>query len=294
MSHQQPVQPGRSPERPPSPKSRTGETVLKVVGIGCLGTIMLITLAMMGMTQCMETFSANNRGPVPSSSNLDVRRPAPNPEWAKADEQMGQYLTTTEETWARLFEVSDRIYRPAKLVIFDAPSIATGCGQSGRELGPFYCSRDETIYMDTSFFSALAQRGAVGDFSSGFVLGHEIGHHIQKQTGALDQVYRQMEQVSQAEANQLSVGLELQADCYAGIWAGDIDEEYNLDPGDVEEAIATANAVGDDVVQMSILGRIDPSGFNHGSAIQRIGWFMRGFYKQDITTCDAALDSPDL
>lgn len=195
-----------------------------------------------------------------------------------------------EETWEKVFQENGIRFRPAKVVLFESAT-SSGCGTAQSEMGPFYCPADETIYMDMSFFNELQQKfGAkVGQFTVAYVLGHEYGHHIQKLLGTLDKVdqLRQSGKYSEAETNKVSVANELQADFYAGLWAKQTDSrEKFLEPGDIQEAMSAAAAVGDDNIQKRAQGYVNQESFTHGSSEQREEWFMKGYNSGDIRQGD--------
>ena len=176
-------------------------------------------------------------------------------------------------------------YRHAKLVLF-RDSIDSACGQAQSATGPFYCPEDEKVYIDLGFYDELKQRfGAPGDFAEAYVLAHEIGHHVQKLLGIEGKVRAARQQNPQA-ANQLSVALELQADCFAGVWGHSTQQRNILDPGDVDEGLKAAAAVGDDRLQRMSRGQVNPETFTHGSSAQRMQWFQRGFQDGTIASCN--------
>lgn len=191
-------------------------------------------------------------------------------------------LASTEDVWSEIFRNSGLTYENPKLVLFTG-AVESACGFAQSATGPFYCSGDQKLYLDLSFFDLLASRfGASGDFAQAYVIAHEVGHHVQNLLGTLDQVHRQMEQVSKVEANKLSVRLELQADFYAGIWAHFADQATSLlEKGDLEEALNAASQIGDDRIQKRSQGYVVPDAFTHGSSAQRIRWFRKGFESGD-------------
>jgi uncharacterized protein len=206
-----------------------------------------------------------------------------------AQEPMAQrarkVMTTTEETWAAIFARAGEAYQPPKLVLF-GEAVESACGMAGSAVGPFYCPMDKQVYVDLTFFEELDRKfGAPGDFAQGYVLAHEVGHHVQTLTGISEKVHAQRERVSQVEGNRLSVMQELQADCYAGIWAKQ-GMANRLDPGDIEEGLQAAAAIGDDTLQKRARGRVQPESFTHGSSAQRVQWFRRGFEAGDPKACD--------
>lgn len=195
-------------------------------------------------------------------------------------------LDNTQEFWRAEFATSGRAYRDAKLVLFrDVTPTACGTGQSAT--GPFYCPGDEKVYIDLAFFDELRQRfKAPGDFAQAYVLSHEIGHHVQNLLGTSGQVHRLQQRAGEEEANALSVRLELQADCYAGMWGASAARGGILEAGDAEEGLAAAAAVGDDRLQKMATGRVSPESWTHGSSAQRMEWFTRGFRAAEASACD--------
>lgn len=195
-------------------------------------------------------------------------------------------LDDVQKTWATILPNSGTRFHPARLVLFRS-STDSGCGPAQSVMGPFYCPLDERVYLDLGFFEELKQRlGASGDFAQAYVLSHELGHHVQHLLGT-DARVRQLAESNPSEANQLSVRLELQADCYAGVWAHSTDQRQILEQGDVDEALNAAAAVGDDRIQKQTNGRINVDSFTHGSAAQRSQSFKRGFQSGDPRSCDS-------
>jgi len=194
-------------------------------------------------------------------------------------------LDDVQNTWAKILPSSGTRFHPARLVLF-RNSTDSGCGPAQSVMGPFYCPLDERVYLDLGFFDELKQRlGASGDFAQAYVLAHELGHHVQHLLGT-DARVRQLQESRPANANELSVRLELQADCYAGVWAHSSEQRQKLEPGDVDEALNAAAAVGDDRIQKRTTGRVNVDSFTHGSAAQRSQWFKRGFESGDPKSCD--------
>jgi len=200
-----------------------------------------------------------------------------------------QVLGTTEDVWAEVFQASGGTYQPPKLVTFRG-STSTACGQGQAAMGPFYCPADSTVYLDLAFFEELGSRfGAPGDFATAYVIAHEIGHHVQNLTGANQQANR----MGARGEDSGSVRLELQADCYAGVWAARANARMQaergqtlLEVGDVEEGLRAANAIGDDTLQRQSGGRVAPDSFTHGSSEQRVRWFRVGLESGDPARCD--------
>jgi uncharacterized protein len=197
-------------------------------------------------------------------------------------------LDDVQNTWATIFSNggSSTRFQPARLVLF-RNGTESGCGPAQSAMGPFYCPLDERVYLDLGFFDELKKRlGASGDFAQAYVLAHELGHHVQHLMGT-DARVRQAQEQHPGDANLLSVALELQADCYAGVWAHSSEQRQKLEPGDVDEALTAASAVGDDRIQKQTTGRVNVDSFTHGSAAQRSTAFKRGFESGDPRSCDA-------
>ena len=195
-----------------------------------------------------------------------------------------QVLASTEDSWDAIFKAGGQPYTPPRFVFYAGTGM-WGCGTANAAVGPFYCPADQRIYLDTSFFDELHRKfGAPGDFAQAYVIAHEVGHHIQTVTGISDQVRRQQSQVSEREGNALQVRMELQADCYAGVWGSR--NRDRLEAGDIDEALTAAQAIGDDTLQRQAQGRVMPDSFTHGSAEQRMRWFKRGFDTGDPAKCD--------
>jgi uncharacterized protein len=194
-------------------------------------------------------------------------------------------LDDVQSTWARIFANSGQQYHDAKLVLF-RNVLQSGCGVAQSAMGPFYCSMDQKVYIDLGFYDELSNRfGAPGDFAQAYVLAHELGHHVQHLLGT-DAQLRRLQDSRPDEANNLSVRLELQADCYAGVWANSTDQRKLLNEGDITEALTAASAVGDDRIQQQETGSIHPDSFTHGTAAQRASWFKRGYASGRPEACD--------
>ncbi len=210
----------------------------------------------------------------------------------KADREAGQFvsvtLADTEEVWADVFARHDLgRYQPPVLVLFKGTT-ASPCGGASGASGPFYCPRDKKAYLDTQFFTTMARRlGAKGDFAAAYVVAHEVAHHVQNELGILPRANRIRAQVSVAESNAISVRIELQADCYSGIWARHAQERFgSLEPGDIEEAMNAARQIGDDTLQKNAGRTPNPHSFTHGTSAQRERWFARGYQSGDLNECD--------
>jgi predicted metalloprotease len=211
------------------------------------------------------------------------------PKGAPGDE-MGQFvakvLGSTEVVWGKIFQGSGSQYRPPTLVLYDG-QVRSTCGTGQSAMGPFYCPEDEKLYIDLAFFRDLQARfRAPGDFAQAYVIAHEVGHHVQKLTGAFQKVEAARGRSSQAEMNQTSVRMELQADCYAGVWGHHAGTMNQLESGDVAEGLNAATAIGDDRLQKQTQGRIVPESFTHGSSEQRVRWFKRGLDSGSPKDCD--------
>lgn len=210
-------------------------------------------------------------------------------ELTQEQKETGDFAKTvfayTEDTWGKIFEENNMTYEQPKMVLF-SDAVQTACGSATSASGPFYCPGDQKVYMDLEFFKELKTRfGAKGgDFATAYVIAHEVGHHVQTLLGTSDKVRKLQQGKSDAEVNKLSVCLELQADFYAGVWA-----KYNqkyIEPGDIDEALSAASAVGDDAIQSKMQGHVEPDTFTHGSSEQRIYWFKKGYNSGDIKQGD--------
>ncbi|HDZ8879741.1 TPA: neutral zinc metallopeptidase [Aeromonas dhakensis] len=195
-------------------------------------------------------------------------------------------LASTEDAWGEIFQQSGNRYQAPKLVLYRGAT-RTGCGQGQSVMGPFYCPADRTVYIDLSFYQEMRDKlGADGDFAQGYVVAHEVGHHVQNLLGIERKMREQQQGLSRAEQNKLSVKLELQADCFAGVWGHYMEREQVLETGDLEEALNAAQAIGDDRLQQQSQGRVIPDSFTHGSSAQRYTWFKRGFDSGKPASCN--------
>lgn len=202
-------------------------------------------------------------------------------------EMVGVVLRETENVWNELYpQAFGSVYREPTLVLFNG-AVESACGIAGAAVGPFYCPPDQQLYIDLSFYRTMRERlGAPGDFAQAYVIAHEVGHHVQNLSGVADRVRAAQSRSSQAEANALSVRMELQADCYAGLWAHHTRGSDFLEPGDIEEALGAAAAIGDDALQQQAGGAVRPESFTHGSSAQRVEWFRRGYQTGDVGACN--------
>jgi len=213
----------------------------------------------------------------------------------EADDLQKRFISTvladTEKVWHPIFKEHGAKYKEPTMVLYRG-STTSGCGHASAQMGPFYCPADEKIYIDLGFFDELAKKhNAAGDFAQAYVLAHEVGHHIQHMSGTLSKVQKMKQQaMGSTKANQLQVRVELQADCYAGVWAHHAHKRFNiLERGDVEEALRAASAIGDDTLQKQAQGYVVPDAFTHGSAKQRVTWFRKGIETGDIRSCDTGI-----
>ena len=195
-----------------------------------------------------------------------------------------QVLASTEDVWTKVFKQMGKTYTPPTLVLF-TNSVSSACGEASASVGPFYCSGDQKLYIDLSFFTTMRQQlGAGGDFSYAYVIAHEVGHHVENLLGILGKAHQQMNQTNKVNANKISVRLELLADYYAGVWAHYDDQKYNsLEDGDVEEAVDCAQKIGDNYLQKKSQGYVQPESFTHGTSAQRMRWLSLGIEKGDMS-----------
>jgi predicted metalloprotease len=195
-------------------------------------------------------------------------------------------LGSTEDAWSRVFQAAGERYQPPTLVLFDE-AVQSACGTNSSAVGPFYCPADQKLYIDLTFFRQLDEQfGAPGDFAQAYVVAHEVGHHIQTLTGISEKVNAARQRASEVEGNRLSVLQELQADCFAGVWANHASDRNLLQEGDVEEGLRAAAAIGDDVLQKRGQGRVSPESWTHGSSEQRVTWLRRGMSEGTVDACD--------
>ncbi len=215
--------------------------------------------------------------------------PAPAPPQGDAQAKfVSQILRSTEVVWTDVFRESGRTYQPPKLVLFSG-SYPTACGQGQAAMGPFYCPNDQKVYIDLRFYRVLEQKlGAPGQFAQAYVIAHEVGHHVQNQLGIMAKADALRGRGGEAQANAVSVRVELQADCFAGVWAARSQKEqgWRLDPGDIEAALNAASQIGDDTLQRKSQGQVVPETFTHGTSAQRVSWFKRGVDKGNVESCN--------
>lgn len=251
------------------------------------GIILLIVVVVAG-------YYGYDLSPLLTGESSSISQTAPqqrqsqsiNPQQDQAAKFTSVMLASTEDSWQQLFQNMGKSYTPPKLVMYRGAT-RTGCGTGQSVMGPFYCPADSTVYIDLSFYDEMKNKlGADGDFAQGYVIAHEVGHHVQHLLG-IEQKIRQLQQgASQTQVNQLSVKMELQADCFAGVWGYYMQKENVLEPGDLQEALNAAEAIGDDRLQQRGQGRVVPDSFTHGTSQQRYSWFKKGFDGGNPGQCD--------
>jgi predicted metalloprotease len=273
------------------------------IGGGGLGIGTIVVLGLIGWALGIDPRVLIGGAEILSGgSNSQIQQPSGQPRQAGApsDETGGvvaRILGSTESQWKAVFAEGGKTYRPPVLVMYNGRTPA-GCGVAQSAMGPFYCPNDQKVYLDTSFFKEIENRfhgcsGKACQFSEAYVIAHEVGHHVQNLLGVLPKVQQQQQQVDKVEANQLQVRVELQADCLAGVWANRQNQQLAkegkpafIEPGDVEAAMQTASAIGDDTLQRQATGRVMPDSFTHGSSAQRQRWFMNGLKDGNIAACN--------
>jgi len=261
---------------------------MRVGGKGLVGGgIGAIILALVAMYFGVDPSVVLNQAGNPTPTQQEQQNITFSPEEEKLKDFMSVVLADTEDVWGALFQKSGQPYPPPKLVLFSG-AVESACGFAEAAMGPFYCPGDHKLYLDMSFFNDLAQRhDAPGDFAQAYVVAHEVGHHVQTLLGISDRVGAARSRASEAEGNALQVKMELQADCFAGVWAHHANQSRQiLEPGDTEEALAAAAGVGDDRLQRQARGVAVPESFTHGSSAQRMRWFSRGMQSGDPGQCD--------
>ena len=263
-------------------EDRRGGRVTRGLAGGGIGALILVVVAML--------FGVDPRlllQGVPAGGGETVEPYQPTPEEERLADFVRVVLGDTEDTWTALFQGAGGTYERPVLVLFSG-AVRSACGYADAAVGPFYCPGDRKLYIDLSFYQEMQTRfGAPGDFAQAYVIAHEVGHHVQTLIGVADEVNAARGRVSQADANALSVRQELQADCFAGVWAHHAQRVRNvLEPGDVEEALTAAAAIGDDRLQRQSQGYVVPETFTHGTSEQRMRWFREGFRTGDTAGCD--------
>lgn len=266
-------------------EDRRGTAPRRAIG-GGIGILVIVVIAMLFGVDPSSLLNILNEGGMQENSR-SVQRTELTAKEIELGEFVSVVLADTEDTWNVLFSQAGKTYREPKLVLFSG-AVNSACGFAQAAMGPFYCPADYKVYIDLSFYRDLQERFKVpGDFAQAYVIAHEVGHHVQNLLGILPQVHRLRRQSNQAQANQLSVRLELQADCLAGVWANHADKaRHILEHGDVEEALNAASSIGDDRIQKQSRGYVTPDSFTHGSSEQRVRWFSTGLEKGQIGACD--------
>jgi hypothetical protein len=254
-------------------------------GLGIGAVVVILFVAWVAGVNPFEILGGPEGGPAQRGSSQQ-----PSGQMGAPSDEGGQFVATvladTEDSWGRIFAGGGTRYAPPTLVLFTG-STESACGFASEAMGPFYCAGDRKVYIDLAFYAELRDRfNAPGDFAEAYVIAHEIGHHVQNLLGTLPEVDRMRGQAGETEANQLSVRLELQADCYAGIWAHFAEQKGILEVGDIDEALNAAAQIGDDAIQMRTQGYVVPESFNHGTSAQRSRWFKRGYNQGDLAACD--------
>lgn len=268
-------------ERSQNVEDRRGFRMSRGVAGGGIGGIAILLLALF--------FGIDPGAIMQDAPQSNVTEPVPGGTGTTDEgrEFVARVLGSTERVWSEIFQSAGRQYAEPKLVLFSG-QVQSACGFASAAAGPFYCGLDRKVYIDLAFYRELRERfRAPGDFAQAYVVAHEVGHHIQNLLGIMEKVQARQSRASGGEANALSVRLELQADCFAGIWASRANRDRKiLEPGDVEEGLNAAAQIGDDMMQKRAQGYVVPEGFTHGSAQQRVRWFRRGIESGDLKQCD--------
>ena len=270
---------GRSPVRLPIGRGASG---------GGLSGIIILVVLFFVLKACgidpLQILAGGEGGMAPGGGGQVTEGQAP------ANDEMTQFVATvlaeTEDVWNGIFQAEGLQYEEPKLVLF-AGQVRSACGFASSASGPFYCPGDKKVYLDTSFFDQLSQQfGASGDFAQAYVIAHEVGHHIQNLTGILPKFNQMRQNMTEADANEMSMRVELQADCFAGVWGHFTAQKGLLEEGDVEEALNAARQIGDDTLQKKMQGYVVPESFNHGTSAQRQQWFAAGLKSGKLSSCD--------
>ena len=258
-------------------------------GLGIGGIIMVALMAWLtGGDPLSAVMQEVQNGGLGSLSGTNAEVTEGQREFTEEEQELAKFSTQilagTEDVWTEIFRQNGAQYQVPKMVLYTG-GVQTACGQGSAQMGPFYCSGDQKLYIDLSFFTTMKKSlGADGDFAYAYVIAHEVGHHVEYLTGTLQKVHQQMSKLPQAEANKLSVRLELLADFYAGVWAHHDNKRFgSLEDGDIEEAIQCAQVIGDDYLQKKARGYAVPESFNHGTSKQRMKWFKLGLETGDIS-----------
>ena len=257
----------------------------KGLAVGGIGSVIIVALSLL-LGFDPRTFLGGDSGSSNPAPGTSTTRPV-NTEEEELKDFTSSILANTEDVWQGIFRRGGEQYRAPKLVLFTG-RVQSPCGTSTAAVGPFYCPGDQKVYIDLSFYRELKSRfRAPGDFAQAYVIAHEVGHHVQNLAGIMDKVNSMQRKAGERESNDLSVRLELQADCYAGVWAQSAQKKGDLEAGDIEEALNAATAIGDDRLQKEGQGYVVPDSFTHGTSAQRQRWFRRGLETGDIKQCDS-------
>jgi len=257
-------------------------------GLGIGGIVIVSIIALLMGKNPLELLGLLSQQDGADTTQSQPATPGAPPANDEATQFVSTILGSTEDVWGKYFQANGKTYPAPKLVLFSG-QVASACGTASAAVGPFYCPGDQQVYLDTSFFDEMKSRlGGGGDFAQAYVIAHEVGHHIQNLTGVSGKVDALRAHGENMEGdNGLSVRMELQADCYAGVWANLAQQQYQwLEAGDVEEALSTATAIGDDRLQKEARGTVVPDSFTHGTSAQRVRWFRSGFDSGDVGHCD--------
>ena len=280
--------PGKSPDvidaRGAGTRGKPGGRIAIPGGLGIAGIIVFVVLQLLSGGGGPAFGVDNQFGESPQAPDAQAIPAGEDPERDLKDFSSYVFINA-QDTWAETFQRAGESYDRAKIVFY-RQGVSTACGSASSAVGPLYCPGDQRVYIDLSFYDAMAQQlGASGEFAWAYVIAHEVGHHVQNELGTSDEV-RRLQSEDPGDRNELSVRLELQADCYAGVWANTVYEAGDLDEGDIEEAIAASEAVGDDRLQRRATGTVDPDSFTHGSSEQRARWFNTGRERGEPGDCD--------
>jgi hypothetical protein len=267
---------------------RMGRGARRAGGIGGIGAVIVILIGLFLGVDLSPILGLGGGGGLGGGQpGTTVQQSGPNTIDDEAEEFVSVVLADTEEVWTQEFAARGATYQPPELVLFSGV-VNSACGTANAAVGPFYCPGDQRVYLDTYFFRTLErQLGAGGDFARAYVIAHEVGHHVQNIIGVMDETNSLRAGASKTEANAISVMVELQADCLAGVWARGAHEMFgSLEPGDIDEAMNAATRIGDDALQRQSQGFVVPDSFTHGSSEQRRFWFQRGFETGQLEACD--------
>ena len=263
------------------------------IRVGGKGSIALVILVMLAgyygidLSPILGGAGVPDGAPAPQVQNRGSSGTyTPTAEEKELAQFTGVALKTTEDTWGEIFRKAGSRYQPPTLVLYKGTT-QTACGYGQSAMGPFYCPGDQKVYVDLAFYNDMKRRmGGGGDFALGYVLAHEVGHHVQYLLGINQKVQQMMSRMSKTDANKLSVRMELQADCFAGVWGSYMKRDGVLEDGDLEKALRTASAIGDDRLQKQSTGRVVPDSFTHGTSEQRLAWFKKGYDSGNPNVCD--------